>query len=163
MSVNVTYASTLQTLETLETNVTHQADGKALTAKLNTSLSAQGAGSTPPCTVRAGTDKALSSGTGTLDLTALLGSNGVTVDGSGLRVQLVKFLNPVTNANPITIAKGVSNGYDGFGAAFSLTLAPGAEHLTRLNDAGSDIGGTNKILDLTGTGSQVLSYEIIMG
>lgn len=163
MSVAVSFASELKTVETLEINAGHQADGKVVTSKLTTALSNQGAASTPPCTIRAGADVALDAGSGTLDLTALVGTNGVAVDGSGLRVQFAKFLNPSTNANPITIAIGASDGYDGFGDAFGVTLAPGAEILLRTMDAGSNIGATKKTLDLTGTGTQALSYEIVMG
>ena len=161
MPVSVAYNSSLTTVETLATNATHQSG--SVTAQLATSLAAQTSASTPACTARAGADVALSSGTHTIDLTALTGTNGAAVDGTGLRVQYAKFLNPATNANPITIAEGGTNGYDGFGASFSITLVPGAEVLIRTKDAGSDISSTKKTLDLTGTGVQALSYEIIMG
>jgi len=121
------------------------------------------AATTPPVTCGALFDQALTSGTATIDLTALVGANTKTVNGTGLRVQVLRLRNPATNANPISIAKGASNGYDGLGANFKDTLAPGAEFLRYLNDAGSDIGSGNKTLDLAGTGAQVLEVEIIMG
>jgi len=162
MPISVTYASTITTVETLATNVGHQAIDKSVTAQLSTTLAAQTSGSTPSCVQRAGADVAMTAGALSLDLTALLGTNGATVVGSG-RVQMVKFFNPATNANAITIAKGASNGYDGFGSSFSITLAPGAEVLLRTLGNGSVIGSTNRILDVTGTLTQVLSYEIIIG
>jgi len=118
---------------------------------------------TPPVTCGALFKQALSNGAATIDLTALVGANTKTVDGTGLRVQVLRVRNPATNANPISIAKGASNGYDGLGANFKLTLQPGAEALVFANDAGSDIGSTNCTLDLAGTGAQVLEVEIIMG
>jgi hypothetical protein len=117
----------------------------------------------PPVTCGALFQQALAAGAATIDLTALDGFNDKAVNGTGLRVQLLRLRAPSSNANPITVAKGVSNGYDGFGSAFSVTLAPGAEATILTNDAGSDIGAGNKTLDLTGTGAQALDVEIIMG
>jgi len=119
--------------------------------------------SSPPVTCGALFQQALTGGAATIDLTALDGFNDKVVSGTGLRVQLLRVKNPVTNANPITVAKGASNGYDGFGAGFSVTLQPGAEATLLTNDAGGDIGSGNKTLDLTGTGTQALDVEIIMG
>ena len=117
----------------------------------------------PPVTCGALFQQALAAGVATIDLTALDGFNDKVINGTGLRVQLLRVKNPATNANPITVAKGASNGYDGFGSAFSVTLQPGAEVTFLTNDAGSDIGSANKTLDLTGTGTQALDVEIIMG
>jgi len=119
--------------------------------------------SSPPVTCGALFQQALTAGAATIDLTALDGFNDKAVNGTGLRVQLLRVKNPATNANPITVAKGASNGYDGLGAAFSVTLQPGAEATFLTNDAGGDIAAGNKTLDLTGTGSQALDVEIIMG
>jgi hypothetical protein len=119
--------------------------------------------SSPPVTCGALFQQALTSGSATIDLTALDGLNDKVVNGTGLRVQLLRLKAPSSNANPITVAKGVSNGYDGFGSAFSVTLQPGAEMTFLANDAGSDVGAGNKTLDLTGTGTQALDVEIIMG
>lgn len=100
----------------------------------------------------------LSGGAATLDLTAitdLLGLGTVTI--SGLTPAWVKFVNPSTNANAITIAKGASNGYTGFGSSFSVTLQPGGELLLRL--ATVAVSGSVKTLDITGTGSQTLKVQ----
>jgi hypothetical protein len=167
MSINVQYSSALVTAETLAVNAGHQMSGQAVTSQLTRGLSALGTSSTPPCSQRAGADLALSggsgAGSGTIDLTALTGINGVAVNGIGLRVQFAKFSAPATNADAITVAIGGTNGCDNFGTSFSLQLAPGAEALFMLNSAGSLIGSTNKILTLTGSGSDVLSHEIVMG
>jgi hypothetical protein len=77
----------------------------------------------------------------------------------------VKFKNKSTNANAITIAKGASNGYTGFGSAFSVTLQPGDEWTFKGNDnAGvTDVGSGAKTLDVSGTGAQVLQFHIVAG
>lgn len=119
--------------------------------------------STPPATLHGVGQVALSSGIATLDLRALTGVNGVAVDLNGLKPRAILFENPATNANPITIAKGASNGYTGLGSSFSLTLAPKEKILLYLDDAGTAVSGTVKTLDLTGTGAQVLNYQIVAG
>ena len=123
------------------------------------------ASSTPPVTKHALFSKPLSTGTGTIDLTALPGITAdETVNGTGLKVQFLKFKNPSTNANKITAAKGGSNGYQLDGATtWSVPLAPGQSVFFELDDAADDIGSGNKTIDLTGTGSQALSVQVVMG
>jgi hypothetical protein len=164
MSLELTYQATAKAKETLSVNVPAAPAASRLvthsawdTAKTLTSSSS------PPVTLWAAAQVALAAGAKTVDLTALVGTNNLAVDGTGLRVQIVRLRNPATNANPISIAKGASNGYDGLGANYKETLAPGAEVLHFLNDAGSDISGTNKNLDLAGTGVQALDVEIALG
>jgi len=97
------------------------------------------------------TTATLSSGAVTIDLTAAPYSGGTKVP---IRMYM---LNPASNANPITIAKGASNGYTGFGSSFSLTLAPGeSAALNALTALSSSV----KTLDLTGTGAQSLVVQV---
>jgi hypothetical protein len=115
------------------------------------------AASTPPVTKMACFHQALSTGTATIDLTALVGSNAGTVSGSGLKVQWIK-LKAVTaaglnNGNTVNIAVGASNGYELAGAGFDVTLQPGQIMAIYGNDATPDISGSAKDLDMTGTGS----------
>jgi hypothetical protein len=161
MSVKVTQKETFQVVETIETNMDMASDAN-VTLAMNASRVLDAA-STPPATKSAFFKKALVDGASSIDLTALAGPNAGVVDGTGLRVQAIKLSNPAANANPITIAKGAAAGYAGLGAAFSLTLAPGAEVTLFNNDAGADIGVANKSLDLTGTGTQALSVGIVLG
>ncbi len=97
------------------------------------------------------TTATMTSGAVTIDMTAAPYSGGTTVPIRAF------FLNPASNANSITIAKGASNGYTGFGSAFSITLAPGES--CGLN-ALTALSGSVKTLDVTGTGSQVLVVQI---
>lgn len=163
MSVSVTYTSNLTVVETLAANVAAMSDRSVTHSLFNTQLSAQNAQSSPPAVLVASFEQAMADGSATIDLTALTGTNGAVVSGTGLRVQYMKLINKSSNANSITIAKGASDGYDGFGGDFSVTLAPGAEMLLRTKDAGGDIGSSNKTLDVSGVGSQVLQAIIVMG
>jgi len=166
-STSLTYAVTATLVEILPAaqapGAASEAARTVTQAGFNAAQRVLKSDSSPPVTCGALFQQALAAGAATIDLTALDGFNDKAVNGTGLRVQLLRVKNPTTNANPITVAKGVSNGYDGFGAAFSVTLQPGAEMTFLTNDAGGDIGSGNKTLDLTGTGVQALDVEIILG
>jgi len=128
---------------------------------LNTT-EALNSGTTPAVTKDFDALVTLSGGAATLDLTAitdLLGLGTVTI--SGLTPAWTKFTNPSTNANAVTIAKGASNGYTGFGSSFSITLQPGGEILIRL--ATVAVSGSVKTLDITGTASQTLKVQGVAG
>jgi hypothetical protein len=164
MSVSVAYQAKVAVTETLEANVPATPTGsRSVVHSAWDSTKTLKNDSTPPATKVAAFEQALTGGAATIDLTALSGTNGAAVVGTGLRVQVLRVRAPATNGNPITIAKGASNGYDGLGASFSHTLVPGGEATFFLNDAGGDIGAGNKTLDLVGTGSQVLQVEAVLG
>ena len=123
-------------------------------------------GTSVPVTKHAEFEQALSSGTATIDLTALPGKTvDETVDGTGLKVQAIKFRNKNTNANKITISKGASNGYclDANSTTWSVVLSPGQSVLFKLEDLAPDIAGGAKTIDLAGTLSQVLEVMVVMG
>jgi len=166
-STSLTYAVTATLVEILPAaqapGAASEAARTVTQAGFNAAQRTLKSDTSPPVTCGALFQQALAAGVATIDLTALDGFNDKVVNGTGLRVQLLRVRNPATNANPISIAKGAANGYDGLGAAFGVTLAPGAEVTILTNDAGSDIGSGNKTLDLTGTGSQALDVEIVMG
>ncbi len=114
----------------------------------------------PPSTVTLG------SGLATIDLALLPGITAdETVVGTGLKAQFIKFTNPSTNANKIVISNGASNPYriDGATTTWSIPLAPGQTVLLSLNDAGDDVAGSHKTIDLVGTGSQTLTVQIVLG
>lgn len=167
MAVSVTYEAKCKVVETVadtfvsstDNTVTFNNaanDGINKTATLNS-------GSTPPATKHAGGELTLTAGAGTLDLRALTGLAGGAIDGNGLKVQVAKFRNKSTNANLMTISEGAANGYSLLGSAWTLDLQPGQEITLFGNDATPDVAGTDKDIDIAGTGSQVLEYEIVMG
>lgn len=120
------------------------------------------AATTPDETKAAYDQVAMSGGTGTIDMTALaLQDASVTI--TGLKPRGVLFTALAANAGNLTIAKGASNGYDGLGSAFSITLEPGMSVAVYFSTQGNAVSGTNKTLDLSGTGTDGLTYGIIAG
>lgn len=119
-----------------------------------------------PVTKHAKFQLTLSSGSGSINLAALTGINSdETVVGTGLKLQLAIFANPSTNANAITVAKGASNGY-GLGASgdtWTVTLSPGQSVMLVGADANPDVASGARVLDVTGTGSQVLNCHLVLG
>ena len=165
MSVTLTYVASVTVDEILPTNVVAVATDAQKTVRhssYNTTKSLNGA-SSPPVTQCAFFSKALSTGAATIDLTALTGTNGATVDCSGLKVQVFKAKNPSTNANQIAVTFGASNGYLLGGAAWKLTLQPGMEITVYGSDQTPDVGGSSKTIDIAGTGSQALEVSIVAG
>ncbi len=164
MSVVVTYISNLTVKETLETNVpAAEAAKRIVTHDQFNFTDTLNSGTPDPVTKVAAFEVTLSAGTATIDLTTLTGTNGVTVDGSGLKVQVAKFKNKNGNVAVMSVVDGVTNGYDGFGTNFEINLLPNAEVLFLLKDQGADISGTNKTLDIAGSGVEVLQVELVMG
>lgn len=162
MSVKVQYDSNLTVRETLETGVPAATDAEISISGYNTSA-ALNATSTPTATKVSAQAVALVAGAKTIDLTALTGTNGVTIDGTGLKVVLCKLQNPSTNANNIVAKFGASNAYlFGNDAAWRHRLEPGDEILLKFN-ANPAIDSTHKNIDLSGTGTQALNVEIVLG
>lgn len=141
------------------TDATRSYNGMDSTATLTS-------GTTPAATKWSMNQKALSTGTGTLDLTSLVGrTSDETVTGNTLKVSAIKLRCKSTNANAITVAAGASSGHPTLGASFLVVLQPGMWVEMGLDGvtAGTTVDNTHKNLDLTGTGSQVLEYAIIFG
>lgn len=117
--------------------------------------------STPAVTTHAVGALTLSSGAGTLDLRTLTGLNGAAVDLNGLKPRYILLHN--TGANAMTVAIGASNGYTGLGAAAQLTIPAGCRALLEFGTGGTAVSGSVKTLDISGTGAQVLKYQIVAG
>lgn len=164
MSITVTYVSQATVVETLGGGYVSSADATVTTNGLNTTAELT-ASTTPPATKYSAGQKALSSGSGTIDLTSLPDSDGVAarVDFTGLKVQLAKLRNPSTNANNITVTEGASNGYELHGNAFTMLLRPGEEVTWKGADGAPDVASGARTIDLSGTGSQVLEFEFVAG
>lgn len=163
MSVELKYNLAMTVVETLETNIPAVASGDTLTHSAFNVSGTLTSSSTPPVTKHAASQTALVAGTKTLDLTALIGTNGATVDGTGLKVQGFLATNPSTNANSITIEPGATNPYNLFGSAFKIILQPGETFAWKGNDVAPDVTSLQKNIKLTGTGTQALNLEIVMG
>lgn len=166
MSVTATIGLTMQVVETVGVDAAGAVDAtknSVTFSKLGVASTSLGAATTPTANIHAVGQQALTAGAASIDLTALTGLNGVAVSLNAKTLRAVLFQNPAANANAITIAKGAANGYTGFGATYSETLQPGQTKLVYLAAAGTAVSGTVKTLDITGTGAQVLNYEIVAG
>jgi hypothetical protein len=104
---------------------------------------------------------ALSAGAKTLDLTALVGTNGVALTALGLKLQVWKLKN--LGANAMTFAEGATDGYAALGAAFSFILGPGQEAQFYLADTAPDVASGDKSIDVTGTGTQTFQNTMVFG
>lgn len=168
MSVTCTFKSQVDVVETLETNVPAMASGASISHtgySTSKALSATGSVSQGAITKCAIFSKALSGGSATIDCTSLTGTNGATVDLTGLKIQVMKFKNPSTNANTISVTKGASNGLGvtTSGTSFTVPIAPGAEWTYYGNESTPDVGSGAKTFDLSGTGSQTLEVTLLAG
>lgn len=114
-----------------------------------------------PATIYSGDVYALSSGAKSIDLRALYTVGNGLGDANGLKLQGMYFKN--LGANPMTIVGGASNGYDLFGASGSVAVPAGGVLVMFFNDASPDVSGTDKTIDISGTGSQTFELALILG
>ncbi len=163
MTIAVTYVSQVGVVTTLAGVYVSPADA-TVTSSMNTTA-ALNSGTTPPATKSSFGTLTLSSGTGTIDLTSLPDDNGTpaVVTLTGLRIATMKLRNKSTNANAITVAKGASSGFTGFGSAFSIVLQVGEEVSLLCQNLAAAVSAGVKTLDVTGTGSQVLEFSFTAG
>lgn len=111
-------------------------------------------------TAIASMSQALSTGTATIDCTALT-HRGISVSFSGKSLKYLALNNP--SANVITAAKGASNGLDFLsGSNTKIGVNPNDYHTFKLT-ASPAVGGSAKNIDLAGTGSQTLSVLAAAG
>ncbi len=163
MSVSVTYAATCTIVETLPGNSGSAPDATRKVTHTNYNETASLTSlTTPPVTTQASFLATLSSGTLTIDLRTLNGTNGAVVDGNGLKVQVVRVKN--LGANSLTIKSGASTGHTGiFTATTGQIVNPGGHIQIYTNDNGDDIDATHKFWDLTGTSAQTSEWTIVLG
>ena len=145
-------ATVTKTVETADDAMIDSSDAR-IKATLEEALTLN-ATSTPDCEMEAHGSFAMTAGAATIDFTDLH-SFGESISFSGKKVRFVVLQNPATNANSITIVEGASNGLSLLGANFSVTLAPG-ETIAKYLPDGPTVGGSDKTIDITGTGSQAL-------
>ena len=97
----------------------------------------------------------LSSGSGAVNLLALIGTTGQTLATTGLAVKAIKVKNP--NPNPIIVAASASNGYT---MAFRVE-AMGEALMT--SPSWPAVASSAAAVTVTGTGSQVSDWLICLG
>jgi cytoskeletal protein RodZ len=162
-TVSAAYSSTINVTETF--SIANSADNTILVTNISESGTLT-ASTTVPATKQTQYTLTMSGGTGSIDLTALPGLNvNETIDGTGLKVQLLKFKVPTSNANKVTVAKGGSNGYGlaSDGTTWTWTGSPGQSQMFYLADLSPDVASGARIIDVTGTGTQTLEVAIVLG
>jgi len=102
-------------------------------------------------------------GSATIDLTDLVGTNGKAIDATGLKVQWFHVRASTGNANPVTIAEGASNGYALAGAGWQIILNADQQFGFIGKDTTPDVGASDCTIDVTGTTTQSIVVEIILG
>jgi len=164
MATKVEYAAKVTVLETLSTAVPGAADPTLTQAGYNTEGSFSST-STPPTTKSVVNTVALVAGAKTIDLTALTGINGATVDFTGLKVQFVKCRNPSANTGAITVQAGAANAYNLLGASWKVILQTGDEFTWKGSDDSGvpDVASGVKNIDLAGTGTESLEVVLVAG
>jgi hypothetical protein len=101
----------------------------------------------------------LTAGAGSIDFTALPQPNGASLDATGKKVKLVKFIADAGNSGDMAIETGDSNGID---LGMEVTaLAPGKFVGGLVDDV--SVGAGAKVLDLTGTGTDKLKVIVWLG
>lgn len=165
MSVTQTYNSLVGVSEILTVGVSSSnSDNRLGHDGINTlkTLNADASSSQPAISKFCHRDRALVAAAFTIDLTSEVGTNGAAVDFTGLKVQVIKFKNPAGNA-AMTITFGAANPYLLGGAAFKWILPADSEITFYANEGTPDVAGGSKDIDVSGTGTESLEYQITAG
>lgn len=99
------------------------------------------------------------SGNQSLDLTALDDPEEGTVDGTGLKVQMIRVRNP-SSTNPVDVDDGSANPY-ALNNGAAVRIPPGGKWMAYFADQLADIAAGAKAIDITATDSYTV--EIVMG
>ena len=160
MSVTVTVAPHVTTVETIDEGAdsADAAQRRVTHAAFNDTIQLT-ATSNPPATEHSGFVKSLVAGAATIDLTALTGVDNSTIDGTGLKVQLIRVKN--LGANNLTISEGAANGY-AIGGTRTVYANGGIEYIYAPEGL-ADIAAADRTIDLAGTGTQQSEWTIILG
>jgi len=165
MSLSVSYALELTGYETVDVGVPDVSDAELVHDAWNQRGTLDDV-TVPAATNLASLEVTLTAGTANIDLTNMEGINGTTIDGTGLKIQAIRFLVPAANENPLKIVPGTSNGYNLFGAGCQLILQPGDDIVYRGNDSTPTIASGAKILTLSDDGAadaETYRVQIVMG
>ncbi len=163
MSISVYHASDIQITES-PSGPFIDPNNATIAVRLNQTAILTSA-TVPPVTKHSSFQKALSSGTGTIDLTSLPDDDGLAgaVTFLNLKIARAIFRNPSTNANSIAIVQGASNGHQLGGSAWKVVLLPGEEWEYKGFATGVTVASGAKTWDLTGTLSQALDVILVAG
>lgn len=163
MSVSVTISQSVLIQETLALAGTPTATSPVITHDGMNITSTYNAGSIPGATACACNTKAMTAGTGTIDLTAVAGTNNAVINANATKVQIFKVRALPGNSGAITIKAGATNPYNIFGTSWIMSLTAGADYQFFFNNAAPTIGASAKTIDMTGTTTDGIEYEFVFG
>ena len=170
MAVSLTYRFDTTVTETLSTSVP-AADTPTVTHAGFNHWATLNASSTVPATTVVALTPTLIAGAVTIDLTSLTGTNGSSVDLTGLKVQQILFNNGTTSSGTlsagtnavVTIDAGATNGLDIFGSTGQVDVPPGGSIQMLFQDTLADVSASVKNIDLSGTGTDAYEMIIVAG
>lgn len=162
MAVSLVKNSSLKLIETSSSGAINANDA-TMTFEL-TDTSTRNATTTPDAEDGAYVLVTLTAGAATVDFTAVVhqilsASATLTKNANGKSIRDIKFKN--NSANPIRIKNGASNGFLPAGSVFDFTLPAGGSAFFDFAALAAAISGTNKTLDISGTGTDTL--QILLG
>lgn len=163
MSVQATLQQQLTILEELSVGVPDVSSTGAQVRhdQFNVGPTTLNASSTPPAAQCASLQL---TGTQTIDLTALSGTNGATVNGNGQKVQAVLIQNPSTNTGDLTIAPAGVNPYPLQGTGNSFTIPKGGSILKYFGGNAPVIGAAAKGITFTpAAGGDKYNIVLLLG
>jgi hypothetical protein len=121
--------------------------------------------SNPPASIYYADEFTGDSGTPTfsIDLTALTDVEGVSQDGTDLKLRELRIQTGADNSGVVTIGPGDSNGYDFAGTDVDVEVQAGGMLQLRFGDGLDDISETAKTLTLALSHGDTCSVELIIG
>lgn len=160
MSVSATIELRCDVVEVLEGNPDSASpSNRTVTHTLFNVAKSLDTDSTPPAEKVSEFVAALAAGVKTIDLTALLSTNGITLDGTGLEVCFVRVRN--LGASALTVKKGASNGHDVF--TDDGVVIPAGGSIGFFTNGSTAVDGTHKTWDLAGTLVETSEWTILLG
>lgn len=160
MAVSSTFAFTCDTRETLTAGV----DGADNPVIYHNGFNVTGvidSTTTPDAEGIVSKTLAMTAGAYTIDLSSMTGTNGAAVNMTGKAIRIFRIEN--AGAAAMTIAKGASNGHTGLGATFQAAIPIGGAIQFYLKSGGVAVSGTDKTLDIAGTGTDSFNLTIVYG
>lgn len=168
MTIKLDYEAKLTIDEVLELGLDHVEDPTVVHTLGDDAGTMSDAGTTPTATKVFSGEVTLVAAAATLDLTALPGPSGTTIDMTGLRVQAVKLKTPDSNTAKMKVKEGAATPYNLFGAVTAdgdqVTLPPETVYGPFVHKNTTEVvAAGKKNIDFAGVGTEKISVIIAAG
>ena len=162
MAVTITPTINFAAVETLDTGVDGATSPSVTHNKFNIPSVTHNSGSSAPVTMASYRTYTLSGGAKIIDLRALLGVGDESQDANGLKLQTIVIRNPSGN-NTLTVGEGAVNGFPLFGAGNDVDFPGDSEMGFHIPEGVVNVSGTDKTIDVAGTGTEKFDMGITLG